>query len=557
VSHVPWRVLFFRRIGSAAQCATHAAVFAQLLVPSEDGAVRRCGVSVFLVPLRDMRTGRLLPGVVSHDLGPKMGRNGLDNGLLSFSSLRVPRSALLSRYTKVNRDGTIIPSPLAQLAYAALVDGRALMAFASYATLTMALTIAVRYALRRRQFPLTSDPPPTLSKPVARLAAELEPHSAPGIPTAMAVDSLGASDVTGTGERPIMSYPLHLRRLVPLAGLAFCLRDAASLTSKLCVDAVEALQTRDDPSLLKQAHCVSAGLKAEATWMVLEGVDSCRQSCGGLGYSGWNGLSSLVSDFAVMPTWEGDNSIMMMQACRLLFSAIRSAATGSPVDPPVAFVTVDSTITLEDVSVAFSSASERPAAFLDAVATVLETAATRAAREVGMSVSEAEDRHSEAERECAGMIVAGRCWMRALLVRSGMRLIEQCRSDVTEWCDAAEGHRVSSAVSRAVVAFGGWVLEQSLQWVEGDGATIRRQVTDACVAVSDDLLGLVECWSHSDWVLGGSAIGASDGRPYERWIERVESHRTSSGETSYWSETVGAMLAGSKSGGPASSADLY
>lgn len=64
-------------IGGAASSATHCAVTAQLVV---DG--KRHGVKTFVVPMRDPKTFKNLPGVVTGDIGKKMGRDGIDNGYI-------------------------------------------------------------------------------------------------------------------------------------------------------------------------------------------------------------------------------------------------------------------------------------------------------------------------------------------------------------------------------------------------------------------------------------------------------------------------------------------
>lgn len=40
------------------------------------------------------------------------------------------------------------------------------------------------------------------------------------------------------------------------------------------------------------------------------------QSAGGHGYSKYNGLSGTLQDFAIMCTWEGDNTVMALQTAR-------------------------------------------------------------------------------------------------------------------------------------------------------------------------------------------------------------------------------------------------
>ncbi len=44
---------------------------------------------------------KTMPGVTIEDMGYKMGLNGVDNAKLSFDNVRVPREALLNRWSDV------------------------------------------------------------------------------------------------------------------------------------------------------------------------------------------------------------------------------------------------------------------------------------------------------------------------------------------------------------------------------------------------------------------------------------------------------------------------
>ena len=168
-------------IGNLVRDGRAATVFAQL--ETADGA--RHGVHAFVVPLRDEQ-GNVLPGVRIEDNGPKMGENGVDNGRVWFDNVRVDRDALLDRFGGVAADGTY-HSPIKSAGarffaiISALVGGRISIAAAGVSAAKSGLAIAVRYSERRRQF------------------------RTPGV----------------EGETPLLHYPTHQRRLMPLLANAY------------------------------------------------------------------------------------------------------------------------------------------------------------------------------------------------------------------------------------------------------------------------------------------------------------------------------------------------
>jgi acyl-CoA oxidase len=56
-------------IGQAGQIATHCIVFANLRL--EEGN-KPCGIQLFIVQIRDQRTGQPMPGVEVGDMGPRV-----------------------------------------------------------------------------------------------------------------------------------------------------------------------------------------------------------------------------------------------------------------------------------------------------------------------------------------------------------------------------------------------------------------------------------------------------------------------------------------------------
>ena len=91
------------------------------------------------------------------DCGAKLGLNGVDNGRIWFDHVRVPRESLLDRYAQLDADGTYfspIENPTKRFftMLGTLIQGRISVSGASISASKVALTIAVRRALERRQF---------------------------------------------------------------------------------------------------------------------------------------------------------------------------------------------------------------------------------------------------------------------------------------------------------------------------------------------------------------------------------------------------------------------
>ncbi len=270
-------------IGGAAETATVAAVFAQLITAGPGEEPESHGVHCFFVPLRD-ENGDDLPGVTTSDCQYKGGLPGVDNGRLMFDHVRIPRDNLLNKYADVSEDGTY-SSPIENKSrrfftmLGTLIRGRVTVGGSAAAAARVALDIATRYALQRRQF------------------------SAPD------------SDQ----EVLIMDYLVHQRRLFPLIAKSYALQFAQNeLVSKM-----HELQTADNPDAEEQRELESraAGLKAANTWHATAAIQEAREACGGAGYLAENRLISLKADTDVFTTFEGDNHVLTQLVAKELLTA--------------------------------------------------------------------------------------------------------------------------------------------------------------------------------------------------------------------------------------------
>jgi len=103
------------------------------------------------VQIRDMQTHKALEGIEVGDCGPKISFHATDNGYLKFNHFRQPRDALLSRYVKLEADGTFIKDANStKFAYGGMLNLRILIHFTAHYYIGKMATIAARYSFLRR-----------------------------------------------------------------------------------------------------------------------------------------------------------------------------------------------------------------------------------------------------------------------------------------------------------------------------------------------------------------------------------------------------------------------
>ena len=263
-------------IGNAAKHAELAVVFAQL----EIGGVSE-GVHAFVVPIRS--GGKVLPGVRIEDDGLKMGLNGVDNGRIWFDGVRVPRTALLNRFADVTPSGVYessIDNPNKRFftMLGTLVQGRVCVGGAGINAAKVALAIAVKYGLRRRQFEATSE----------------------------------------DEEELLLDYGQHQRRLFPLLARTYALHFAQDVVAAQLHDVFSG--TLSDEKARRQLESRAAGTKALGTWHATRTIQECREACGGAGYLSINRFAALKADTDVFTTFEGDNTVLLQLVAKGLLT---------------------------------------------------------------------------------------------------------------------------------------------------------------------------------------------------------------------------------------------
>jgi acyl-CoA oxidase len=207
------------------------------------------GIHNFLVPLRSMDDHTLLPGIMTGDIGPKIGYNNMDNGMAMFKNVKIPRRNMAMRFAEVDENGKYrkkhVSDAASKISYITMMQVRAMIVQGASKALSMACTITIRYSAVRKQ--------------------------------GFAED--------GKTELQVLDYTQQQHRLFPLLAASYAIFFTGNKLWKQLKDiegkliAAQAVNKTE----VSDVHASSSALKSFTTMIAADGIEECRKACGGHG----------------------------------------------------------------------------------------------------------------------------------------------------------------------------------------------------------------------------------------------------------------------------------
>ncbi|XP_069050723.1 peroxisomal acyl-coenzyme A oxidase 1 isoform X1 [Lepisosteus oculatus] len=457
--------------GGLGKTSNHAIVLAQLYTQGH------ChGLHAFIVPIRNMSTHEPLPGVVVGDIGPKFGFDEVDNGYLKLDNVRIPRENMLMKYAKVEPDGTYVKPPSDKLTYGTMVFIRSMIVGESARALAKACTIAIRYSAVRRQ-------------------SELRP---------------------GEPEPQILDYQTQQYKLFPLLATAYAFHFVGQYMSQT-YHRITGDIDQGDFSQLPELHALSAGLKAFTTWAASAGIEVCRMACGGHGYSRCSSLPDIYVTFTPTCTYEGENTVMMLQTARYLVKSYTQASAGEQVGGTVSYLSEMSQRRLQPQQV-----SSRPTVVnISDLSSLVEAYKLRAAKLVEMAArslqGELQRRKSKEEAWNGAAIDL----VRASDAHCHYVVVKLFTAKLGEVGDTAV-HSVLGSLAllyalHGITVHSGDFLQAGLLSVP-QVAQASQQVKELLAQIRVNAVALADAFDYRDEMLN-SVLGRYDGNVYENMFE--------------------------------------
>uniref|UniRef100_A0A1B6C2C4 Acyl-coenzyme A oxidase n=1 Tax=Clastoptera arizonana TaxID=38151 RepID=A0A1B6C2C4_9HEMI len=451
--------------GSLGQTANYAIVVAQLY----SNGVRH-GIHPFIVQIRDEETHMPLPGIKVGEIGSKLGMNSVNNGYLGFDNVRIPRMHMLMKNAQILKDGTYVKSPSDKLTYATMIFVRvALVKGVAASYLAKAVTIATRYSAVRRQ-------------------SEIKP---------------------GEPEPQILDYRTQQYKLFPNIASSIAMTFSANWLWNMYNNVTSELE-QGDLERLPELHAMSCCLKAVTTSDAAAAVELCRRSCGGHGYMMCSNFPSTYGMVTAAETYEGENTVLLLQTARYLVKAWHQVGSGELMPPTVKY--------LQNKPAAKIWENKLPCvlkAFETVAAGLIEYSAANMDRKIksGISPEEAWNETSVqlvrcAEAHCRSFIIHT---FNQMLIDTKKQLSAPLHLVLTQLCELY-------AVYWLLKNLGDFLMFSNLR--PGDVQAVQQWQDSLLINLRPNAVGIVDSFDICDEILS-SALGAYDGNVYERLFEEA------------------------------------
>ncbi|KYO31180.1 peroxisomal acyl-coenzyme A oxidase 1 isoform X2 [Alligator mississippiensis] len=457
--------------GGLGKTSNHAIVLAQLYTQGQ------CkGLHAFIVPIRQLGTHEPLPGITVGDIGPKFGYDEMDNGYLKMDNFRIPRENMLMKYAKVEPDGTYVKPLNDKLTYGTMVFIRSIIVGDSARSLSRACTIAIRYSAVRHQ-------------------SELKP---------------------GEPEPQILDYQTQQYKLFPLLATAYAFHFVGAYMKETYLRITGDI-SEGDLSQLPELHALTAGLKAFTSWIANAGIEECRMACGGHGYSRCSGLPDIYVTFTPSCTYEGENTVMMLQTARFLVKCYAQVSSGQLVSGMVSYLNDLSGQRIQPQQVAARPTTVHindPASLVEAYKVRASRLVEAAAKNLQGELNHRESKEDAWNRTSVDLVRASEAHCHYVVVKLFTAKLSEIsdaavRAVMTNLCLLYALHGISKHT--------GDFLQAGIL-TDAQVTQVHQHVKDLLAIIRPNAVALVDSFDFHDSHLG-SVLGRYDGNIYENMFE--------------------------------------
>lgn len=453
--------------GGLGHTVNYAIVFAQLY-----SLGKHHGLHPFIVQLREEETHKPRKGITIGEIGNKVGFNTVNNGFLGFDNVRIPLNQMLMKNAKILETGEFVKNKSSVLNYGTMTHVRVGIVRDMGTLLSKAVTIAMRYSIVRHQSPIDPNQP----------------------------------------EPKVIEHVTQQMKIFPLIAKVFAIKFAADNLMRMYLKVTSEIE-RGDLERLPELHALSCCLKAVSSNEAVQSVEICRLACGGHGFLQSSGFHDIYTNCTAAQTYEGENTVMLLQTARYLMKAWSQALGGKKLPPTVQYLQDhkqrsgrndwDSSIngillalqktTAEKIALAYKHLEERKKIH----------SAEEAANQTGVELLRVAELHCQ-----------------SFLLQSTIEMVEKSKAKVSPQIGEVLQCILELYAVDLAIRFLGDLL-QFINITSVDVEKLQQRMEFALKSLRTNALGIVDGFDIPDFVLS-STLGAYDGNVYERLLEAAK-----------------------------------
>ncbi|XP_077301266.1 acyl-CoA oxidase 3 isoform X2 [Arctopsyche grandis] len=489
-------------VGNLGQSATHAVVYAKLI--TSDGKDQ--GLHPFIIPVRCSKSLRPFPGVIVGDIGEKIGANGLDNGFMMFNSYRVSKDALLNKLGDVDEDGKYVspirdPNKRFGASLGALSGGRVQITGMAATNLQKAITIATRYSAVRKQF----------------------------------------GPENSSEEFAVIEYQQQQFRLIPYIAASYIYRVFhiwfAEVYASFATDSVIGMTDNEKAAKGLEIHALSSASKPISSWAARDGIQVCREACGGHGYLQATGIGKIRNENDANCTYEGENSLLVQQTSNWLLSFMSNLEKGNKINTPY-----NSASYLNDINTILKS-KHKISSLQEAVDTKVLLSAYKWL--VCYMLKLTYDKTKRLSKEGLDSFSVRNDSQAYHAVTLSTVFVEHAMLEkFYEFTLGVQDRNCREVLMKLASLHGAWSLEKHLAnlymggYFTGEtGQLLRDGIINLCKALKPEAVTLVDTLAPPDFILN-SVLGKSDGNVYQNLQSAIFSYPGALARPNWWRDVV-------------------
>jgi hypothetical protein len=275
----------------------------------------------------------------------------------------------------------------------------------------------------------------------------------------------------------------------------------------------------EDPECPEGAelHAILSAAKVLGSWYGVQGIQECREACGGHGYSKFAILGNLKMDQDVQTTWEGDNNVLIQQTAKFILKHTYRTFKGQKIEPAcLQFIKADGSFLTEtaifkckeDFSIDNLLAAMRYRVNLHVYKSLIKLQENSAAYESSLEVWN----NTQVNYLHPLALSFGELFFAEQLFSMSKRA--KCPTLQILIQKLASLYAVESIYSNLAT-----YLESYL--TPDQAHLIREFKLDLCNTLAENSINLIDAIATPDKLLG-SVLGQSDGQVYKHYILAVE-----------------------------------